>query len=309
MGELSKPPPILRLPTELQVQIVSCFTTEALKCCLTKSGTYCNNRNFTWHTIGYNDPFNDHETIIVTHPAILLLRSISKHFLNLIPISQDLLLQIERHRSTPRTQTGLLRACCVCLRLRPSNQFAISTHSGPQQRASNYTEQHLGWRARYRFCRDCGFHTYPDPHPELPPRRQQRRRGTAPMRMTTYAPGTKLVFLQDEPNKSGYATWVWCMDCRLLKTYTRYEQDDCRFLCEDCCTRLECWVRWCRDRGPKVVHFQHRGYAGIAETITAENRRRAYRLSVGAVYVAEGRSFLLRNVELPYGDGEVDGCE
>lgn len=318
MSDFSNRPPILRLPEELHIHIISFFTTEVLKCCLTKIGPYCSEGRFTWQGTVHISP-NDHvnAAVPVTHPAILSLRSTNTYFLSLIPLSQELLLQIERHPSTPRTPIGPLRACCVCLRLRPSNEFAISAYSGPQHTGKSYVEQSFGYRARYRFCRDCGFHAYPHPHPALSPRRRQVRRGTAPVQLTTYAPGTKLLFLQDEPNTSGYATWVWCMDCRLLKTYMRSGEADCRFFCKECCTRLGCRVGHHPYNSParstrRVVEFEHRGYAGIAEEVTAEKKRREHRLRVGAVYVARGRSLLLKNVEQPYdeeqeevgGDGE-----
>jgi hypothetical protein len=306
MGEQSKLLSILHLPKDLQIQIVARLTTEVVKCCLTKVGPYCTKGKFTGHGFIHDVPSDNDETITITHPSILLLRSTSIYFLSLIPLSQELLLQIERHPSTPRTLIGPLRACGVCLRLRPSNEFAIRAHSGPQQSVNSYVEQSFEWWARYRFCRDCGFHAYPDPHPALPPRRQQRRRGTVPIELTTYTPGTKLYFLPDEPNRSGYTTWVWCMDCRILKTYTRSQPNYCNFLCKDCCARLECGVPYDPYIGPKVVYTEHRGYAGIADDVTAEKRRRAYRLNVGAVFVAGGRSLLLKNAEMPYVEKEEE---
>jgi hypothetical protein len=311
LSDSLKLPPILRLPTELHIHIVSFLTTEELTCCLTGVGSNSKERELAWHngktTKTSHNASSDHDTepITITHSAVLFLRSTNTYFLSLIPLSQELLLRIERHPSTPQTPIGPPKACCVCLRLRPSDEFPISTPSELSHNAYKHVVQSLDCGANYRFCRDCGFHAYPHPHPALGPRRQQRRRGIEPLQLTTYKPGTKLIFQRRSPKtRVRHDVWVWCMDCRLLKTSTASGDVACPIFCAECCTRLGCRVIHHNATGARVIQYLHTGYAQIEEEITEEKRRREHRLSAGAVYVAQGRSLLLKNVERPADDEE-----
>lgn len=109
-----------------------------------------------------------------------------------------------------------------------------------------------------------------------------------------------------------YDVWVWCLDCRLVKTSVGSGEARCRFFCKDCCTRLGCRVVHRPYDGWRMVEYLHRGYAGIEGEIEEEKQRREHRLSVGAVYVAHGKSLLLKNVEQPdlhKDDEENDHCK
>jgi hypothetical protein len=314
MSDYPRPPPILRLPSELHVHIVSFLTTDAPKYCLIDNGPeVLLDRRAAWYEDKYAKAVHnaysnqDDEPIAITHASVLSLRLTNTYFLNLIPLSQDLLLRIERHPSTPWTSIGTPKACCVCLRLRPSNEFAMPD---PSHIANSHVVQSLQCGARYRFCRDCGFHAYPHPHPALSPRQQQRQRGTEPVQLTTYRPGTKLFFPRMSARSSvSFDTWVWCMDCGLLKTSTAAGEIDCPLFCAECCTRIGCRITYHPSSGARILHYRHRGYAGIEEEVTAEKQRREYRLSAGAVYVAQGRSLLLKNVEQPVDDQEEEDSD
>jgi hypothetical protein len=314
MGDCSRSPPILRLPSELHTHVLSLLSTEALKCCLSGIGP---SRGQRCHTSNFHNASDDHdtETVTITDPAVLSLRSTNTYFLSLIPLSQKLLLQIERHPSTSTSWTsiGPLKACCVCLRLRQSSKFSISGPSELTHSPSRLVVQSLECGARYRFCRDCGLHAYPHPHPALPLRHQQRRRGKELTQLTTYQPGTKLVFPRDYRKPGwGYDVWVWCIECRLLKTSRASSGEiGCPIFCRECCTRLGCpVVDDDATNRARTLRYLHRGYAGIEGEIDAERQRRKHRLSVGAVFVAQGSSLLLRNVEHPVCDkGEEDEQE
>jgi len=305
MSDCPRSPPILRLPSELHIHIVSFLSTEALKCCLSGTGP---SRGQGRSTSNFHNASDDHdtETVTITDPAVLSLRSTNTYFLSLIPPLQKLLLQIERHPSTFRTSIGPLKACCVCLRLRPSSTFSISGPSELTHSPSRLVVQSLECGARYRFCRDCGFDAYPHPHPALPPRSQQRRRGIELIELTTYMPGTKLVFPRDCSKRGwGYDVWVWCIECRVLKTSRAASGEvGCSIFCRECCTRLGCRVVNHNATGARVIQYLHRGYAGIEGEIAAEKQRREHRLGRGAVYVAQGRSLLLKNLEQPVGGEE-----
>lgn len=315
MSDCPRSPPILRLPRELHNHIISFLRTEVPKCCLTGFALNPYKTRPSWYDRAFpeidHDASSDHdtETVTVVHPAILLLRSTHPYFHTLIQLSQDLLLQILRHRSTPRPKFGPLRdvlgVCCVCLRLRPSHEFAIDAPSATPQNMRNHALWTLERGARYRFCRDCGFRAYPLPHPALPPQRQQCYRGNEPMGMTTYKPGTKVVSPRWS-DKAGlcYMNWTWCLDCRLLKTSSASGDAACPMFCQECCVRLECGLEFCPQRGGRRLQYLHRGYARIEAEIEAETRRREHKLSSGAPYVAQGRSLLLKNVEHPVIDEE-----
>lgn len=309
MIEAPKQPPIFRLPAELHLHIISFLTIEKLRRCrhICRTGFYCTK---SWHEICCGERIVDDERGIrtITHPAILLLRATHPYFRALISLSQDLLLQIERHPSAPRSLLGVFRACCVCLRLRPMNEFALSALPAFQPARRSYEDQCMDQQAEKRFCRDCGFHAYPQPHPALSPRRQQRRRGDVLVQQTTYAPGTKVVFLRAAPFLVGYDVWVWCLDCRLLKTSVGSGEAGCRFFCKDCCTRLGCRVTGHTRDGCRLLYTLHTGYAEIEGEIDEEKLRREHRLGVGAVYIAQGKSLLLKNVEQPVGDQEDEEC-
>lgn len=311
-------PPILRLPSELHIRILSYLESEVPKCCLT--GFLLNpfkRKKSSWYDRDVpkpeHDESSDHdtETVTVTHPAVLMLRSTHPYFSNLIPLSQTLLLQVVRHRLTPRSKLGPLLgplgACCVCLRLRPSHEFAIRAPSEDPQNVHNHALWTLECGAKYRFCRDCGFRTYPHPHPALSPRRQQRQRGHEPVQMTTYKPGTKVVFPRWS-NESGlrYLNYQWCLDCRLLKTSTRPGYSACPMFCRDCCLRLNCMFMYHPIHGARVSERLHQCYAGIESETVAEKQRHEQRSGIGAVYIAQGSSLLIRNVEQPVCDDEED---
>jgi hypothetical protein len=272
-------PPILRLPPELQLHIISFLSTKAERCNPTKVSYYGPSAAF-----GRRQHVHDTLTsywITITDPAVLSLRCTNVRFSVLIPLSQKLLLDIERSFHGP---AGKLLACCVCLRLRTCDKFAI--RSTPQMLNS----ENQKFVARHRFCIDCGFSTYPHPHPHLPPRRQQRRLGMEPLGLTTYAPGTKIKFRTMGMRADTFHVWVWCMDCRLLKIGTEAGSLQCRLFCRTCCERLGC-----RSLRFGIIH--HVNYEGIKVEIDTETQRRHGRLKAGAIYIGRGSSFLLKNKE------------
>jgi hypothetical protein len=312
-------PPILRLPTELQLHIISFLSTRVRRCCPTKVGDHRPSATFdrrrqvhrvpgqvhrvlgqVHRVLGHvHDPLTSY-WITITDAAILSLRCTNVRFSILIPLTHKLLLDIERSfHALHRT----LLACCVCLRLRPGEKFAI--HSATQTLDS----ENQKFVAKYRFCIDCGFSTYPHPHPNLLPRRQQRRLGMEPLGMTTYAPGTKIKFRTRRLPLHAFHVWVWCMDCRLLKIGAEAGSLQCRLFCRDCCERLGC-----RSLRFDVIH--HVNYEGIKLEIDTETQRRHGRLKAGAIYIARGSSFLLKNKEYSgykeqeeEDDGGQDGAE
>lgn len=187
-------PPILRLPVELQLHILKFLSIRVKKCCVPKFDDYCLRTKCERIPgrirIASGSPthlFNSSSChrITITYPEILSLRCTSYHFSLLIPLTHKLLLEVERwlrfHRYNVFT-------CCVCMRLRMRDKFAVHATTGVQD------IEEEDFVARHRFCVDCGFSTYPHPHPVLLPRRQQRCLGVQPLGLTTYAPGTKIKF-------------------------------------------------------------------------------------------------------------------
>lgn len=293
-------PPILRLPAELHLQIVSYFTTEVWhnhridpphRCTMTR-------RVPCTRLVYYEDC-----CIVLTDPTILSLRYTNTYFYRTINLSQKLLLQIQRNLNrasrTSCDRTRDLLACCVCLRLRHYSKFGtVCVYQPPchiQHRKQQITP-------RYQFCVDCGFAAYPYPHPALAPRRQQLRRGVEPVSLTSYAPGTKIRFPFQRSNDVFYV-WVWCLDCRLLKTSKHSGDIACSLFCKECCIRLGCRVT---HSVTGVPIGRHADYMGIEDEVKREAERRKERLSVGALFVASGSSLLMANKEGGVGEEEDD---
>ncbi|UPX16786.1 uncharacterized protein EKO05_0007172 [Ascochyta rabiei] len=310
--DLSTLPPILRLPTELHLHIISFFSFEILRCYPANTANHCERKYYSYRkqlnqidsSYYPNHVHNIHASypVTVTDIAILDLRSTNTYFRTLIPLSHELLLDVDRSPQVPWTSIGRYRVCCVCLRLRPNYKFAYSHHLPPRLGLIS-SDQSRAFGARYRFCIDCGFSAYPHPHPGLPPRRQQRRLGIEPLGSTAYAPGTKVWFSPRPPfGRQGFEVWVWCMDCRLLKTSRESGETECILFCKECCQRLGCGDR-CDELlspgggGRMRSGLRHIGYGGIMDEIEREKKRRESRLSAGAVYVARSSSLLLRRQE------------
>lgn len=285
-------PTIQHLPAELQGYIISLLSAKLTRCYSTKIGDACGERAIDHHQHVHNTSTAYH--VRLTHPSILALRFTNSYFRTLIPLSDTLPAEIERWPQDPWRE---YLACSVYLQFRPYNEFATGEAI---LRNADIFQRH---NSKYRFCIDCGSLAYPHPHPDLPPRRQQRRLGTQPMALTTYAPGTKIHL---SPNHLGYVSsphvWVWCLDCRLLKTGKDAGEVGCRMFCKECCTRLGCRVvrhkninrRQPTCRPPVILH---REYGGIEEEIQKEKDRRDSRLNVGALYVTKGSSSLFGNHE------------
>lgn len=273
-------PPLLCLPTEIQLIIVV-FVSATIRPC-----SLCYDR----HLHIYNA--SSKHQIPVLDPAILSLRCTNVHFSLMIPLTQNLLLGIERflHQSSVAPL-----ACCACLRLRARYKFPTQDeYPRPSRHISAPSREYLVRSATpwvkdcYRFCVDCGFSAYPNPHSHLRPRRERRNLGVALPEMTAYAPGTKIKFHTYALSTSAYHVWVWCMDCRLLKVGVEAGSLQCRLFCKQCCVRLGCESQSSGD-------VKHTGYRGIQDEIKAEGERRRTRLEAGAIYVGRGSSFLLRN--------------
>src|SRR5690242_15969670 len=181
-------PAILRLPVELQLHILTFLSFKLKKCRLTRAGNYCTPGPWDRTPVVSRRPsacqrrthiYNASTCyrITITNPAILSLRCTNVHFSMLIPLTHELLLEVERWYSS----CGSTRlACCVCLRLQRQRKFAVHAETKVQD-----IEEEEDIIVRHRFCTDCGFSTYPHPHPVLPPRRQERRLGVEPQGLTT----------------------------------------------------------------------------------------------------------------------------
>lgn len=286
-------PAILRLPVELQLHILTFLSFKLKKCRLTRAGHYCTPVPWDRPPVVFRCPPAAFQSrthkynastcyrIKITDPAILSLRYTNVQFSMLIPLTHELLLEVERWYSS---YGSTLLACCVCLRLQRQRKFAVQAATTVQD-----IEEEEDIIIRHRFCTDCGFSTYPHPHPVLPPRRQQRRLGEEPQGLTTYAPGTKLRFSRRKGMQpKTFDVWVWCLDCRLLKIGAEAGSWQCRFFCKECCKRLRC-------EGSCVGRVEHVGYKGIEGELEAETERKHSRLEAGRIYVASGSSHLLRN--------------
>lgn len=288
-------PPILRLPVELQLHIFTFLSIRCKKCCLPRADSHrrCVARERAPAAVGrgrasailgrltHRYSASSCYRITITNPTILSLRCTNVHFSMLIPLTQKLLLEVERWLRFRRSKA---LACCVCLRLRVRDKFAIHATAGVQD-----IDKEEDFVSRRRFCVDCGFFAYPHPHPVLLPRRQQQRLGVEPLGLTTYAPGTKIKFFRTwSIRPETFDVWVWCLDCRLLKIRAEAGSLQCKFFCKECCKRLGC-------EDLRAGNVEHVGYEGIKGEIETETRRKHTRLEAGRIYMARGNSLLLRN--------------
>ena len=280
-------PPILRLPSELHLHITSFLSTSKIKCIplaprasCTSSASHTHNEETTY-------------TVRTTDASILSLRGTNRHFCSLIPVSQELLLEVERGIKGQK-----VLACCVCLRLRSAEKFAPSETA--MERLS--TRQGAA-RTKYRFCIDCGFRAYP----ALSLQGDGHRTGEVPAALTLYAPGTTITFppgrrkaVEGEKRE----VWVWCLDCRELKKGEAAGDLGCHLFCRECCERLVC----CHERelrGRRRSWRMHRGYGSLDDS----TERRILKCLAETIVVDAGCSLLVRRQRKHDDGNEGDGEE
>jgi hypothetical protein len=280
-------PPILRLPSELHLQITSFLSTSKTKCIplaprasCTSSASHVHNEATAY-------------TVRTTDASILSLRSTNRYFCALIPVSQDLLLQVERTLKGKK-----VLACCVCLRLRSVENFAIS-----EMAMESLSTRQGAARTKYRFCIDCGFRAYP----ALSLQGDGDRTGEGPAALTMYAPCTMIMFPPGRRRAvwgEKREVWVWCMDCRELKKGEAAGDLRCHLFCKECCERLGC----CHERevrGMRRPYRIHRGYGPL------DNRMEGKRMKslAGTLVVDAGCSLLVQRQRERENGNEGDGEE
>lgn len=281
-------PPILRLPSELHLHITSFLSTSKTKCTplaphadCTSSASHVHNEATTY-------------TVLTTDASILSLRSTNRYFHALTPVSQELLLQVERSIKGKK-----VLACCVCLRLRCAENFATS-----ETKMERLSTRRGAARTKYRFCIDCGFRAYP-----AVSLRVDGRAGGAPAALTMYAAGTTITFPSGrrkavEGEKKLKEVWTWCLDCRELKKGEAAGDLGCHLFCKECCERLVCCHererRW--ERGP---HRMHRGYGSL----DGSAQRKTLKCLTGTPVVDLGCSLLVQSQRMRKDGNEGDGEE
>lgn len=279
-------PPILRLPSELHLHITSFFSFSKTKCIPLAPRANCTSS--ASHTHNEETSY----TVRTTDASILSLRSTNRYFCSLIPVSQELLLQVECGIKGKK-----VLACCVCLRLRSAEKFATS-----ETAMERLSIRRGAARTKYRFCIDCGFRAYPALSLQ-----GGGHAGEDLAALTTYAPGTTITFPPGRKRiveREKREVWVWCMDCRELKKGEEAGELGCHLFCKECCERLVC----CQERvllGRRRPYRMHRGYGPLDNS----TKRKILKCLADTSIVDAGCSLLVQRQRKRENGNEGDGEE